>query len=445
MVTNHDLYPDLKLPHFCRYPITGSVGHLGQNHPGDVEQIKRMLNNLCDVLHLYGPALMGMYLADTPAKKLINPIMEFQSRFCNIKNPDGLIYPHKKTYRLLLTMMADRTWLDYIQSIQEAFAKTMAYYSPIDRIMHDGITALEHKAEKSFSEIFDLVKKSGANYLSSHFASVSNYLKSLIAATSYQLPEPNTNASKLTNDDYTAAAQDLKVEAAVIKAISEKESGSFDALGRPGIMYEGHIFAEGTNHEFDNTHPEISYFYPHADDIIDSENRNAIIAFFDNHSNPKNEVTDPALGTSSNAAYVSHIMTQHHNKIPGSQYNNSNAAQFEKLNKAILLNVDEALKACSWGLFQVMGENYDKNVFPNVREFVKAMYQSENEHLKAFKYFIRNTPGLLKDMQDKNWHKIAHKYNGSKSSANNYAEDLEDSYGDFIDNPSKMPKSKIIG
>lgn len=69
--------------------------------------------------------------------------------------------------------------------------------------------------------------------------------------------------------------------------------------------------------------------------------------------------------------------------------------QHDKLDAAVKLNRDAALKSCSWGLFQIMGENYEMCGYPNLQRFVTAMYRSVDDHLKAFVQFIRHNKKVV--------------------------------------------------
>lgn len=69
--------------------------------------------------------------------------------------------------------------------------------------------------------------------------------------------------------------------------------------------------------------------------------------------------------------------------------------QHDKLDAAVKLNRDAALKSCSWGLFQIMGENYEMCGYPTIQRFVTAMYKSVDDHLKAFVQFIRHNKKVV--------------------------------------------------
>ncbi|MCW1412223.1 N-acetylmuramidase domain-containing protein [Rhizobium sp. 1AS11] len=76
--------------------------------------------------------------------------------------------------------------------------------------------------------------------------------------------------------------------------------------------------------------------------------------------------------------------------------------------------VDEsaALKSASYGLGQVMGENYGLCGWPSVQAFVLDMCESEDKHVDAMMGFLVGS-GLADEMREKDFDAIARVYNGS--------------------------------
>lgn len=62
---------------------------------------------------------------------------------------------------------------------------------------------------------------------------------------------------------------------------------------------------------------------------------------------------------------------------------------YARLLKAIEIDEAAALKACSWGMFQVLGENAESLGWPSVQAFVRDMMEDEENHLKAAIQFIK--------------------------------------------------------
>lgn len=182
-------------------------------------------------------------------------------------------------------------------------------------------------------------------------------------------PQSAGGASKLTDQDFTAAAERLKpgVQAAMIHAFAEVESGGrsgFGSAGLPVIAYEGHIFRKLTNHIYDATHKLLSYKYVKK-------------------------------------------------AGPEWQINNSDqATAWKTLEEAMALDHDAALQACSWGMFQVMGFNYSTCGYTSVDDFVTAMKAGERGQLDAFVGFCLKTHGLRKALAGKDFVQCATLYNG---------------------------------
>ncbi|ACT51342.1 N-acetylmuramidase domain-containing protein [Methylovorus glucosotrophus] len=109
-------------------------------------------------------------------------------------------------------------------------------------------------------------------------------------------------------------------------------------------------------------------------------------------------------------------------------YGNERANYF-KLLKAYRLNPEAALKACSWGAFQILGMNYSiAGDYGNVKEFVAEVCTSERIQLQILRQFIGQSLSLHQAVQDKDWDKIAFHYNGPKYAENHYQIKLKDAY-----------------
>lgn len=188
------------------------------------------------------------------------------------------------------------------------------------------------------------------------------------------LPTPHGVPAPLSEADYTNAAQRNGIEVAAIKAIAQVESSGqsgFDAQGRPRILFEAHHFGPLTRNQYNRTHP--------------------------------------------------HLACGAHELAKSRRYYTWD--QYERLREALLLDVDAALKAASWGKFQVLGENHDG--WPDVRTFVPAMYVSEANHLKAFEAFC-NKRHLFEKARRKDWLGFAVGYNGAGQTG--YATDIANAY-----------------
>ena len=184
-------------------------------------------------------------------------------------------------------------------------------------------------------------------------------------------PGPRT---PLADADFAAAATKLACAVAAIRAVAKVESSRspFDDLGRPTILYERHLFHRLTGGRFRAQHPDLS--------------------------NPE----AGGYGTF--------------------------ASQYGKLERAYALDADAALNACSWGMFQILGQNHVDAGFGTVADYVKAMCQTEAEHLKAFVSFILANPGMHTALRNRDWAGFARRYNGPAFHTNNYDVRMADAF-----------------
>jgi len=178
-----------------------------------------------------------------------------------------------------------------------------------------------------------------------------------------------SNTTPLTRDDFIKAAEVLKVPVAAIYAVTEVEASGAAFLPdtRPKILYEAHIFSRLTKGAFDNTHPNIS---------APSWNR--------------------------------------------SLYGASGAHQYDRLHEAIALDREAALKACSWGMFQILGLYHEMAGHASVEGFVADLTTGEGAHLRAFTNFLNADPRLRRALSGSDWATFARLYNGPGYAANRY-------------------------
>ncbi len=191
------------------------------------------------------------------------------------------------------------------------------------------------------------------------------------------------------SEQYRSAAEILGCDPEVIMAVALIESRGTGFLpgGKPKILYEPFVFGSRTGDKYNGTKIIISgIFYPLS--LTGKWSRQAAVY---------------------GGEEIQHI----------------------KLNAAIELDEGEALNSCSWGKFQIMGFNYKLCGYDTVGDFVKSMYESEQNHLDSFVQFIKNR-GLAHYLRKKDWPGFAKKYNGAGYKANNYAVRLSDAYQKII-------------
>ena len=177
----------------------------------------------------------------------------------------------------------------------------------------------------------------------------------------------------LTEQDFQRAARKLRCNVPAIKAVAEVESRGkgFYASGFPVILFERHIFRKYTSGRYNKTHPHLS-------------------------------------GNAGN-------------------YGAAGQNQIKKFNEAFGLNPIAAMKACSWGKFQIMGFNHAVCGYADVGSFVDAMKESEGEQLDAFVEFVIGN-GLGVYLRTQNWAAFAKGYNGAGYRKNNYDTKMASAY-----------------
>jgi hypothetical protein len=188
-------------------------------------------------------------------------------------------------------------------------------------------------------------------------------------------------AAGLTEEDFARAARALDVEVCAIKAVAEVESAGsgFLADGRPTVLYEAHVF-----------HKETGGVHAGAKD------RKGVA-----------------------------LSSQAWNR---NLYGATGAHQHDRYEDARALNAEAANKACSWGMFQILGQNYAACGFDNSQDFVDAMWNGgAGAHLDAFVGFVKANR-LDVPLRAKNWAAFARGYNGPGYAQNKYDTKMRDAY-----------------
>ena len=191
----------------------------------------------------------------------------------------------------------------------------------------------------------------------------------------------------LINQDFIDAAAILNCSVAAIKAVAEVESsgGGFLSTGEPKILFERHIFSSRTKRMFDKSNPGVSNPTPGGYGLV--------------------------------------------------------SIQHKRLQEAVALDRNAALRSASWGKFQIMGFNYALAGFNSLQEFITAMYQSERQHLIAFINFIKHT-ALDDELRELRWADFARKYNGPQYAKNKYDTKLNAAYRKFAAGEKSVPRAR---
>lgn len=96
---------------------------------------------------------------------------------------------------------------------------------------------------------------------------------------------------------------------------------------------------------------------------------------------------------------------------------------YPRLIEAMKIDETAALRACSWGLPQLLGTNHKLCGYDTVQEMVKAFTESEALQLQAMIHFIAST-GLDDALRRHDWAAFARGYNGPQYAKHNYHERL---------------------
>lgn len=175
----------------------------------------------------------------------------------------------------------------------------------------------------------------------------------------------------ITRQDQIEAAKRLEVDVAVIKAVTAVEargSGFVRNTDLPCILFEGHWFHRLTRGVYTDRYPHLSY------------------------------------------------------RSWTKQYYKGGRGEYDRLVEAIGIceEPDAALKSTSWGLFQIMGFNYELAGYPDARAFVNALSVSEGAQLDAFVSFVLSQPAMADHLREKRWAEFAKRYNGPGYQQNQY-------------------------
>lgn len=92
---------------------------------------------------------------------------------------------------------------------------------------------------------------------------------------------------------------------------------------------------------------------------------------------------------------------------------------YPRLIEAMAINETAALKASSWGLGQILGENYSMVGYDTPQEMVIAFMDDEETHLEAMIRFVI-AAGIDDDIRAHRWATVARVYNGPGYKKHNY-------------------------
>ena len=197
----------------------------------------------------------------------------------------------------------------------------------------------------------------------------------------YETVTEDTRYTALSEYDYKRVADELGVEIAVIKAVSDIEAGKshqgFIAPGMPTLNFSKNMFSNNLR---------------------------------------KRGVTVSSAVRRSSEAFKA---------LNRKKYGSYGKAQHARLKAAMEIDSVSAILSCYWGMFQIGGFNWKKCGCASPQEFAKKMCDSELMQLELFAHFVTNN-GMLKHLKNKNWYGFARLYNGRY--AKRYAARMANAY-----------------
>lgn len=96
---------------------------------------------------------------------------------------------------------------------------------------------------------------------------------------------------------------------------------------------------------------------------------------------------------------------------------------YPRLESAILIDLELALRSASWGLGQIMGFNFALAGFSSAQAMVESFKQDEENQLLGMVKFIISA-GLDDELRRHDWAGFARGYNGPGFAKNNYHQKL---------------------
>lgn len=202
--------------------------------------------------------------------------------------------------------------------------------------------------------------------------------------------DPFIRKKYITMDSLAGAADMLGVTTAHVRAVCDVEAGGSGFLpdGRVDILFERHHFYNALSKKL---------------------NQNQLNLLTKNEANLVN-------------------------KSPGGYYGNE--AEYKRFARAMVIDRASAIYATSFGMFQIMGFNYQFAGYQSLEEFYDSMLESEVNHLTAFVRFnMKYRSGILqRSLKVNDWTSYASNYNGPNYAKNQYDKKLADSFAKYKKN-----------
>ncbi|MFW5761691.1 MAG: N-acetylmuramidase family protein [Cyclobacteriaceae bacterium] len=299
----------------------------------------------------------------------------------------------KTAFLMMIAFYFGSRSLEYLRDRWPSTAQKMRLsgQKPSQMSSDDEYETAHAPAEFSATDIKKILAKSEREEPADESETESLVIKTKQQQLSKEFIQINDNErAKILNDEQIeTAAKQHGIEIPAIKAVIEVESrgSGFLKNGKPKILFEGHKF----------------------------------------WSHLQKKGIDPQQFLPDNSSILYPKWTR--------DYYLGGAGEYERLNRAKLIDKESAYYSASWGLFQILGENVQTKWVKrhkNIDAFVEAQFESEYEHLLDFFDFIQNKKAkgksLLEHLKAKDWASFAYGYNGAGYAKNNYDTKLEAAY-----------------
>lgn len=187
-------------------------------------------------------------------------------------------------------------------------------------------------------------------------------------------------ALPLGPEDVGTVAEKIGVEEAALRAVLSVETNGkgFDKSNRPKALFERHVFYRLLKNKPDTLNLAL----------------NAGLAYKDWGTKPYPLTSDGV---------------------------------YAEIEAAYEMAPSEALQSTSWGLGQIMGENYKVIGYDAPETMVQDAMDSEINQLRQMAKFIKAN-GLVAPLVEKNWAAFAKRYNGPGYAQNKYDVKLAEAY-----------------
>lgn len=110
---------------------------------------------------------------------------------------------------------------------------------------------------------------------------------------------------------------------------------------------------------------------------------------------------------------------------------------YDRLNLAMRIDRPAALRSASWGLGQIMGFNCKLAGYPTAEAMVESFLDDAEKHLEAMIQFILSD-GLDDDLRRKDWSGFARGYNGAGYAKHGYQTKLAAAFAKWSKRPDAV-------